>query len=179
MPVRLRVVVARTLGFAILLLVRPTPASLLLAAPFALLGEGLRVWASGHIEKLHVLATGGPYAYTRNPLYLGSLLLIVGVAVASASPWVGLIAVLYVAVFYPGMVKGEARRMAGKHGDAYAAWAASVPLFLPRLTPAGPRASSFSWARVLANREWQAALVVPGAALLLLGVYWLRRFIAS
>jgi protein-S-isoprenylcysteine O-methyltransferase Ste14 len=170
---------ARTLGFAMLLLVKPTPGSLLLAAPFALLGEGLRVWASGHIEKRRSLATGGPYAYTRNPLYLGTLLLIVASAVASASLWVTVIAALYVAAFYPKILREEARFLAEKFDDDYAAWAAHVPLLLPRLTPAGPRASSFSWTRVRANREWEAALVVPGVAALLLGVYWLRRFIAS
>jgi hypothetical protein len=179
MPAKLRVAVARSLGFAMLLLVKPTPGSLLLAAPVALLGEGLRVWASGHIEKQRSLATGGPYAYTRNPLYLGNLFLVAGAVVASASPWVALVAVVYVAAFYPGNLKQEARFLAGKFGDDYAAWAAEVPLLLPRLTPAGPRATSFSWSRVLANREWEAALIVPGTAVLLLGVYWLRQFIAS
>jgi protein-S-isoprenylcysteine O-methyltransferase Ste14 len=172
-------VLARLLGFALLLLVRPTPRSLLLAAPLAVLGEGLRIWACGHIEKRRVLATGGPYAYTRNPLYVGNLFLVAGAVVASASPWVALVAVLYVAAFFPRNLKEEARFLAGKFGDDYAAWAAEVPLFLPRLTPAGPRASSFSWSRVFANREWEAALIVPGTVALLLGVYWLREFIAS
>jgi protein-S-isoprenylcysteine O-methyltransferase Ste14 len=172
-------VLARLLGFAVLLVVRPTPVSLLLAAPFALVGEGLRIWAAGHIEKRRVLATGGPYAHTRNPLYLGSLLLIFGAVVASASWWVAAIAAAYIAAFYPKVLREEARFLAEKFGAEYASWAAQVPLFLPRLTPAGPRASSFSWAGVRANREWEAALVVPGAVALLLGVYWLRRFIAS
>ncbi len=179
MPARPRVVLARLLGFALLLVVRPTPGSVLLAAPLALLGEGLRIWASGHIEKRRMLATGGPYAYTRNPLYLGNLILVVGAVVASASPWVALIAVLYVAAYYPRNLNEEARFLAEKFGDEYAAWAAAVPLFLPRLRPAGPGASSFSWSRVLANREWEAALIVPGTAALLLGVYWLRQYIAS
>ena len=179
MPVRPRVVVARTLGFAVLLLVRPTPVSLLSAAPLALIGEALRIWAAGHIDKRRALATGGPYAHTRNPLYFGSLLLIVGAVVASASPWVAAVAAAYVTYFYPKVLREEAQFLAGKFGDDYTEWAAEVPLFVPRLTPAGPRASEFSWARVRANREWEAALVVPGAAALLLGVYWLRRFIAS
>lgn len=178
-PARPRVVLARLLGFALLLVVRPTPSSVLLAVPLALLGEGLRVWASGHIEKRRVLATGGPYAHTRNPLYLGSLVLIVGAVVASASPWVAAVAAAYIAAFYPKILRGEARFLAETFGDEYAAWAAEVPLFLPRLTPAGPQASRFAWSRVFANREWEAALVVPGAVALLLGVYWLRQVISS
>ncbi len=179
MPARPRVVLARLLGFALLLVVRPTPGSVLLAAPLAFLGEGLRIWASGHIEKRRMLATGGPYAYTRNPLYLGTLVLIVAAVVAAASPWVALVAALYIAAFYPKVLREESRFLAEKFGDGYAAWAAEVPLFLPRLRPAGPRVSSFSWSRVVANREWEAALIVPGTAVLLLGVYWLRQFIAS
>lgn len=178
MAARPRVILARTLGFAVLLVVQPTPGSVLLAAPFAFLGEGLRIWASGHIEKRRSLATGGPYAYTRNPLYLGSLLLIFGAVVASASPWVGLIAALYIGAFYPRVLHEEARFLAERFGDDYATWAAKVPLFVPRLTPGGPRASSFAWSRVLSNREWQAALVIPLVAALLLGLYWVRRLVS-
>ena len=65
---------------AALVLARPTPVSLALGLPLALLGEALRLWASGHIEKTKALATGGPYAHTRNPLYVGSLLMAIGVA---------------------------------------------------------------------------------------------------
>ena len=69
---------------------RPTTLSLLLGLPLACAGEAVRIWASGHIEKTRRLATGGPYAHSRNPLYLGSLLIALGVAVACASPWVAL-----------------------------------------------------------------------------------------
>jgi len=133
----------------------------------ALLGEALRLWAAGHIEKTRTLATGGPYAHTRNPLYLGSILIASGVAVASASGWCVALLALYLAAFYPSVMREEATFLRQRFPEAYASWAASVPLFLPRLRADGPRASRFSWSRVRANREWRTALALPGLALVL------------
>lgn len=171
MPSRLRVPVGWTLGLAAFLLARPNSRSLLLGLPLAVLGEALRLWAAGHIEKTRSLATGGPYAHTRNPLYLGSVLIAAGVAVAAGSPWVALAAGAYLLAFYPLVIREEAAFLSGKFAMAYAEWAAAVPLFRPRLRPAGPRASRFDWARVRSNREWRTALALPLVALLL----YLRR----
>jgi protein-S-isoprenylcysteine O-methyltransferase Ste14 len=149
-------------------LARPTLESLFLGLPLLLVGEAIRVWASGHIDKTRRLATGGPYAHTRNPLYLGSVLIAAGVVVATASPWVALAVVAYVLAFYPSVIREEARFLAAKFSPAYAEWAAAVPLFLPRLRPGGPRATVFDGALVRANREWRTAIALPLLALLLL-----------
>lgn len=145
----------------VLWLARPTPLSLALSLPWVATGEALRVWASGHIEKTRRLATGGPYAHTRNPLYVGSLLLALGVAVASANAWAALLLALYLLAFYPSVMKEEAAFLQAKFPAEYAEWTRAVPLFLPRLRPAGPRASLFEGARVRANREWRTALALP------------------
>ncbi len=174
MPSRFRVPAGYAVGALVLLLSHPTPRSLLLGLPLAALGEAVRIWASGHIEKTQRLATGGPYAHSRNPLYVGSVLMAVGVAVASASLWVVGAAGAYLAAFYPAVVRDEATFLRAKFGDAYAAWAAEVPAFVPRLTPAGPRSTRFAWARVGANREWRTALALP----LLVAVLYARgRFL--
>jgi hypothetical protein len=167
LPSRLRVPAGWAVGVLALALARPTPESLLIGLPFVLVGEVIRVWASGHIDKTRQLATGGPYAHTRNPLYLGSVLIAAGIVVAAASPWVALGAAAYLIAFYPSVMREEARFLAGKFSSAYAEWAAAVPLFLPRLTPGGPRASKFDGARVRANREWRTAVALPLLALLL------------
>jgi hypothetical protein len=140
-----------------------------------LAGEAIRVWASGHIEKTRSLATGGPYAHTRNPLYLGSLLLGLGIGIAAASPAVVVALVVYFAAFYPAVIAEEAAFLKQKFGAGYAAWAAAVPLFLARPFPGGPRTSRFSWQRVRANKEWRTALAVPVVLLLLAGRAWLRE----
>jgi hypothetical protein len=156
-------------------LARPTPSSLLLGLPLAVAGEAIRLWASGHIEKTLRLATGGPYAHSRNPLYVGSLLMALGVAAACASPWVVLAVAAYFLAFYPSVMREEASFLARTFPDEHEAWSAAVPLFWPRLTPAGPRASRFDLARVRMNREWRTAAALPLLAALLLALPTLRR----
>jgi protein-S-isoprenylcysteine O-methyltransferase Ste14 len=172
-PSRLRVPAGYVLGILALVLARPSVRSLLWAVPLVLAGEAIRVWASGHLEKTRALATGGPYAHTRNPLYVGSALLALGVAVASASPGVVGAVAAYFLAFYPRVVREEAAFLRGKFGPDYEKWAAEVPLFWPRLRPAGPRGSRFERRRVSLNREWRTAAALPAAALLLyLRGYW-------
>jgi protein-S-isoprenylcysteine O-methyltransferase Ste14 len=150
-----------------LVLARPYPLSLAVGALLAAAGEALRIWASGHIDKTEQLATGGPYALTRNPLYVGSLLVGLGVAVAAASAWAALLVVAYFTLFYPAVMREEAGFLRAKFGQAYDEWAAAVPMFVPRLGPAGPRGSRFQWSRVARNREWRTALAIPVLALAL------------
>ena len=158
---RLRVPFGYLVGAMVIVLARPSALTLAVGAALALAGEAVRIWASGHIEKTKRLATGGPYAHTRNPLYVGSALMAIGLAVGTASPWVVGAAALYFAVFYPLVIREESAFLREKFGEAYQAWAAEVPAFLPRVTPGGPRESRFDWARVRANREWRTALAVP------------------
>ena len=179
MPSRYRVPAGWLVGLLVAVLAHPTPGWLVLGLPLAAVGEELRIWASGHIEKTKRLATGGPYAHSRNPLYVGSLLIALGVATACASPWVVLAVAVYFLAFYPPVMREEAAFLAGKFADEYAAWATAVPLFWPRLLPAGPRASRFEWGRVRANKEWRTALALPFLALLLLASPQLRRALGA
>ena len=174
MPSRYRVPAGWVVGALVIALARPTPSSLVLGLPLAVLGEAARIWASGHIEKTKCLATGGPYAHSRNPLYVGSVLIALGVAVACASPWVVLAVAAYLLAFYPSVMREEATFLAARFPAEHAAWAAAVPLFWPRPTPGGPRTSRFEWARVGRNREWRTAAALPLLAVLLLVLPYLR-----
>ncbi len=175
MPSRYRVPAGWLVGLVVVVLARPTPWSLLVGLPIACAGEVLRLWASGHIEKTKRLATGGPYAYSRNPLYVGSLLIALGVAVACASPWVVLAVAVYFLAFYPRVMREEAAFLAQRFPDEYATWAAAVPLFWPHLVPAGPRESRFDWSRVRMNKEWRTALALPLLAALLVALPHVRH----
>ncbi len=177
MPSRFRVPAGWLVGILVILLSRPTPRSLLSGFPLALAGEAVRIWASGHIEKTKWLATGGPYAHSRNPLYLGSLLIALGVAVACASPWVVLAVAVYLVAFYPSVMREEASFLAGKFPVEYSHWADAVPLFWPRLAPGGERTSQFEWRRVRMNREWRTAAALPLLAALLLVLPLARRWL--
>ena len=167
MPSRYRVPAGWLLGVIVLVLARPTPSSILLGLPLGFVGEAIRIWASGHIEKTRVLATGGPYAHCRHPLYVGSLLIALGAAVASASPWVVLAVAVYFLAFFPSVMHEETDFIAKKFPEEFTAWSAEVPPFCPRLTPGGPRSSHFEWSRVTVNREWRTVLALPAVALLL------------
>jgi protein-S-isoprenylcysteine O-methyltransferase Ste14 len=167
MPSRYRVAAGWLLGVVVLVLARPTLRSILLGLPLAFVGEAIRIWASGHIEKTKTLATGGPYAHSRHPLYVGSVLLALGVGVASASVWVVLAVVVYFLAFFPAVMREESAFLAQKFPEEYAAWAAEVPAFWPRLTPGGPRTSRFEWSRVGRNREWRTAVAVLAITVLI------------
>jgi protein-S-isoprenylcysteine O-methyltransferase Ste14 len=177
MPSRYRVTVGWLVGLLVLALARPSLVSLLAALPLALAGEVVRLWASGHIEKTKCLATGGPYAHSRNPLYLGSLLIAFGVAIACWNLWVLLAVAVYFLAFYPSVMREEAAFLAGKFPAAYAEWAAAVPLFWPRPTPGGQCSSRFDWARVRTNREWRTAAALPLLAALLFALPHVRRWL--
>lgn len=144
----------------------PAGGSLALGLPVSLLGLGLRAWAAGHLEKNRELAQSGPYAHVRNPLYIGTLTVAAGLAIASRR-WE--LAALFAAVFlliYLPVVDLEEQHLRELF-PAYAEYANKVPRLVPRLAPAaGPR-KSFQWAVYRRNREYQAlAGFLAGAAVL-------------
>lgn len=155
---RIRVRSGYTAGALALFFAQPTQDSLLFGGALAVLGETVRIWASGHIEKTHKLATGGPYAHTRNPLYVGSVLMALGLLVAARHPISVIAGLAYLVVFYPVIIREEAKFLRGKFPDEYHEWARHVPLFFPRFTPRGPRESRFETARLAANHEWRSVL---------------------
>ena len=144
---------------------RPAADSLLLGLPLALAGLVLRGWAAGCLAKNQQLATAGPYAYTRNPLYLGTLLVAAGLAVAARS--LGL-AVLFAAVFlliYLPVIQNEEQHLRKLFPD-YSAYAAAVPPLWPRFRGARSR-GAFQWSLYFRNQEYQAAAGFLAGALFL------------
>src|SRR6202030_317402 len=165
---RWRVRLGYPLALVVLWLARPTPKSIVAGA---VIGAG-RLWgrarAAGHLHKQQVLTVTGPYAYTRNPLYLGSFILIIGAAVAAYSWPSALILFCYFALFYSFVMRREERELYQHHGDAFRNYARTVPLFFPRLTPAKvstENAGTFSFEQYKKNREYRAVI---GFLLLLL-----------
>ncbi|PYS53234.1 MAG: isoprenylcysteine carboxylmethyltransferase family protein [Acidobacteria bacterium] len=140
---------------------RPTLLTLLIGGFVAILGLGVRAWAAGHIRKNDVLATTGPYAYTRNPLYLGSFLLGAGFTIASGQPLLAIpFLALFVGIYFPVM-RVESRQLAELFGEEYSDYARAVPLFFPRLTPYRSERvmdAKFDTSLYLRYREYRAAL---------------------
>jgi protein-S-isoprenylcysteine O-methyltransferase Ste14 len=160
---RWRVPAAYAVGILAFALARPTTGSMLLALAFILPGQAVRLWAAGHIEKTKRLATGGPYRHTQHPLYFGTCLIALGVAVAAARTPVVLAIAAYLVAFFPYVMRNERDFLHRTFGREYELWTAEVPPFFPRLLPAGPQATRFAWRRVLSNREWQVCLAPPAA----------------
>jgi len=162
------------------LLSTPRPLTLALGGAIALPGLALRAWASGHLRKNDALAVTGPYAYTRNPLYLGSFLIGVGFTVASGRFVLGfLFAALFLGIYVPVM-RVESATIAELFGDSYERYLKGVPLFLPRLSPYRDRTKDtarFDAALYKRYREYQAAMgLVIAWALLALKAFISNRF---
>jgi len=131
-------------------------------------GEALRTWAAGTIRKNEKLAQGGPYALCRHPLYLGSLLIAAGAAVAARHPLVWAFFAVCFPLFYAAAVAGEERFLARKFGADYEAYRKRTPL----LVPLGRSAVSapFSWRQAARNGEFVNWAAV--AAVFLLIRFW-------
>lgn len=171
---RWRVRIGYLLAVVVIFLARPTPGLIFFGATVGVIGLAIRAYSAGYLHKQEVLATTGPYAYTRNPLYFGSSILALGAAVAMRSWLAAALIVVYFAVVYTLVMRREEMELRGKHGAAFDAYAAAVPLFFPRLTPRslpGGASGAFSWAQYKRNHEYEA----PAGFLLfliLLAVIW-------
>jgi protein-S-isoprenylcysteine O-methyltransferase Ste14 len=155
---------------------RPTPLLLAIGLFVGVVGLAIRGWAAGTIHKERQLTTTGPYAFTRNPLYVGSFFLGLGITLAGGHwIWPTVFLVFYVGV-YGRTMAGEEALLTGLYGDRYRAYAANVPAVFPRLTrwreSAMDPISGFTWAQYKRNREWEAALgVLAGYGVLFAKVY--------
>jgi len=160
-------------------LAAPTWRSILIGGIVAALGLATRAASSGYLRKDERLTTTGPYARTRNPLYLGSALLAAGFMIAGLSWVAGVLVGIYFAVFYYAVMRSEERDLRERFGPAFDEYAARVPLFLPRFGRAAPEleAESFSWAQYRRNREYQALIgTIAGLGSLCLRIWIRARF---
>ena len=159
---RIRVPVGFVFAAVFLWLARPDPRSLGLSLLLVLPGLWLRGYASGYVRKNAELTTTGPYAHTRNPLYLGSMLIAFGFALAAWSLSILIaLAILFAAIYLPTIQSEEAYLRA--HFAGFDDYARAVPRLLPRITPARfgatpPERGRFSWTLYLRHREYNAAM---------------------
>jgi len=173
--IRWRVRVGYPVGIAAFWFARPQPKWFFCGVGIAIVGLLIRGYAAGHLRKHKQLATSGPYAYTRNPLYFGSVLLAAGFCVASRSLISTLLLAVYLMLFYPVVIRREQAELKTLYGDAFDEYASGVPAFWPRLSPASSAGERFSWAIYRQNREYEAAIGLAVAmAILWLLVLWPR-----
>jgi protein-S-isoprenylcysteine O-methyltransferase Ste14 len=152
---KLRVPGGFLLVAAFLWLSAPTSESLEVGLPVSILGLALRAWAAGHLEKNTTLADGGPYAYVRNPLYIGTLLTAAGLVIASRRWELGLLFAIVFLLIYLPVVELEEQHL-HKLLPQYAAYAERVPKLFPR--PGASSEKRFRWSIYVKNQEYQALL---------------------
>ena len=153
---KLRVPAGFVMVAAFAIFAHPTPESLLIGFPVSVAGLALRAWAAGHLAKNQRLAVSGPYAFTRNPLYLGTLITALGLAAAGHSLGLAILfGTLFALVYLPAIELEEQHLTAILPG--YAEFARRVPLLIPRW-PSGLGPDDFSAALYRKNREYQALL---------------------
>jgi len=146
---RWRVPLGWLAGIAALVLARPTWSSWSTGFAVALIGEGVRVWAAGHLEKSREVTTSGPYRWMRHPLYVGSTVLALGVVIAVHSYLVAALAALYLGTTISAAIRTEEaflRRAFGHDYDRYAR------------AEHGGAARRFSLERAVRNKEYRAVL---------------------
>lgn len=149
------------MGFAFavlyLWLARPTGRSILLGVALVIPGLLIRTLASGHVQKNEQLTTAGPYAYTRNPLYLGSLILAAGLALAARSWWIaGGIVLMFLTIYLP-VIRAEEAFLRQRFPE-FEQYARQVPRLLPRLSAFSDHGGAFSWQLYWKHREYNAVL---------------------
>jgi len=163
--------------------VRPMTGWLAAGSALALAGEGVRLWAAGHLVKRSALTASGPFAHTRHPLYWGSALIAVGLCVASRMWWTYALVALIFAVFYVPTALYEETWMRRRYGKAYRRYCEAVPRIGVRLRPyrdtevarcANPD-GDFRWRRIPRNREQQTA----AGTLLVLAAMWAKLIVVG
>jgi protein-S-isoprenylcysteine O-methyltransferase Ste14 len=152
---RIRVPLGFLFAAFFLLLARPQWWSLAAGSAIALAGVWIRAIASGHVKKNEELATTGPYAYTRNPLYFGSIVIAMGFALAALRWEIALALILLFAAIYVPVIRGEERFLSEYFAD-FPQYCARVPRLLPRLRAGEQGRSRFAPELYLKHREYNA-----------------------
>jgi protein-S-isoprenylcysteine O-methyltransferase Ste14 len=176
-----RMIISAAFAAAVLVLADPRERPSLVApgAALAALGCLIRLWGTGHLRKNKILATGGPYAHVRHPLYVGTFFVVVGLGLMAGSVYVlyGLLpaALLIYFIYYaPKKERVESDRLERRFGDEFVRYRKAVRSYFPRLTPYPDRQGRFAFEGVLINREYLITIAVAfGVAVILVKFFWL------
>lgn len=162
---RIRVPVGFVAAALYVIFARPTWASIFWGSVIILPALLLRTAASGHVKKNQEVTTSGPYGYTRNPLYLGSIILVIGFGVASRNVWLAAALVATFVALYLPVVRDEEKYLSAQFPE-YSEYAQRVPRIVPRVSAEGS-SSAFSSELYRKHREYNAALGSIGMMILL------------
>ena len=175
-----RMLIASAFAVAVVVLANPSrfPQLLIPGIASIVFGQLIRLWGTGHLHKNKVLATGGPYAFVRHPLYVGTFFIMLGLALISGSTVVlyGLLPVgllVFLIYYAPKKERVESDRLHRKFGDLFDKYKAEVRSYFPRLTPYPERQGRFAFSGIIENREYLIALAVAfGVGIMLIKYFF-------
>ncbi len=165
---RHRIILSFIAGVTFIYFSTPTRTAIIAGTPFVLLGEMIRTWASGFIKKDKELAQEGPYALTRNPLYLGNFLIGLGFSIMAYNPILLTLFLLAFSLIYIFTIRNEEKSLSARFGDAYIAYKSKVPAFFPlRIIPDQRDFSlNFDWQLIWKHREHHTWLGIFGCLII-------------
>ena len=155
---RYRVPVSLLFVIAYLIISKPSFTFFYFGLPLIIAGESLRIWASGYLHKATKLATSGPYAFVRNPLYLGNFLLGLGFILIAWNLYLFVFFALLFVFLYYATIKSEEERLQKLFGKPFLQYKHNVPSIIPRLKPYQGEKEKFKWKQVKKNREYRAII---------------------
>lgn len=155
---RIRVPLGFIFAIVYFWLAKPTWTFIVIGAAIAAIGVGIRAAAAGHVRKNRELTTTGPYAYTRNPLYLGSMIIALGFGIAARNWWVAVVIVgLFLAIYLP-VIRSEEEFLRSEF-SGFDEYCTKVPRLIPRMRAPGVTArGAFSRELYLRHREYNASI---------------------
>jgi protein-S-isoprenylcysteine O-methyltransferase Ste14 len=172
---RMRVALGFVFGVLVLILAQPTGRSLLIGMSIAGCGELFRIWAAGHVHKAREVTASGPYRLVPHPLYVGSSVMGLGLAIACTSVPVAVLIALYLATTLTAAIKSEEAFLRRTFGDQYDLYRSGVAA---KRRDRGTARRRFSLSQAMANREYRAVVGFVVALLLLIwkatynGAFW-------
>ena len=173
---RLRVTLGWVCGAVVLTLANPTARSIAIGIPIAAIGEAIRIWAAGHLNKAREVTTSGPYRFVAHPLYVGSTVMGIGMAIACASISVAVLIAVYLATTLTAAIKSEEAYLRRHFGDQYDLYRSG--LAEKRERSALNERRRFSLQQAIDNREHRAIAGFVAVVLLLVlkatynGTFW-------
>jgi protein-S-isoprenylcysteine O-methyltransferase Ste14 len=168
---RARIPASILMGLAVLLFAHPSRESFITGVAVIVIGEALRIWASGHIHKMAEVTRTGPYAMCRHPLYLGHLIIATGFCVIADSMLAFIVVTISFFVVYMPTWKNEEKNLTELFGDTYAEFMRITPALFPRWN-SKVFDDSFSWEMVKKHREWNHVAGLAAGALFMVALGW-------
>lgn len=155
-------------GFLLIWRAEPTQMSYLIGTMIIILGESIRFISSGTLKKFEGVTRNGMYAYTRNPLYIGSFLLGSGACVIGMDPFFSAFFVVFYIILYGRVILREEKYLVGRYGEDYVLYLKEVPRLFPRKIDLPYILSSTSPARAIKNKEGKTLLGITAILLIML-----------